>query len=140
MKPTRASADFNDAGRHSHVTGTDRAGASIMEAKELARHADIRQTAKYTHIGMRARAEALAGLQYPKTCEIVALSEIRRVSGGVLRQEVSRLTVTATAGGFRKRENPFSGRGFVVSCRRLSGTCQLTQVMEAAGIAPASPL
>jgi site-specific recombinase XerD len=83
-------ADFNDAGRHSHVTGLIAPGASIMEAKELARHSDIRQTAKYTHIGMRARVEALAGLQYPKTCEIVELSEIRRVSGGVVRQKVSR--------------------------------------------------
>jgi site-specific recombinase XerD len=39
-------------------------GASIVEAKELARHADIRQTAIYTHICIRARAEALDGLQY----------------------------------------------------------------------------
>jgi site-specific recombinase XerD len=45
-------ADFHAAGRHSHITGLVRSGASIMEAKELARHADIRQTAKYTHIGM----------------------------------------------------------------------------------------
>lgn len=36
-----------------------------MEAKELARHADIRQTAKYTHIGMEDRAEALASLPFP---------------------------------------------------------------------------
>ncbi len=46
----------SSAGRHSHITGLMASGASIMEAKELARHADIRQTAKYTHIGMRARA------------------------------------------------------------------------------------
>jgi integrase len=55
-------ADFHAAGRHSHMTGLIRSGASIMEAKELARHADIRQTAKYTHIGMEDRAEALANL------------------------------------------------------------------------------
>jgi hypothetical protein len=60
-----------------------------MEAKELARHADIRETAKYTHIGMAERAEALAGLPSPNTSAFVALSEIRRVSGGVLGQEVS---------------------------------------------------
>jgi site-specific recombinase XerD len=46
-------ADFHAAGRHSHITGLIRSGASIMEAKELARHADIRQTAKYTHIGWK---------------------------------------------------------------------------------------
>jgi hypothetical protein len=35
-----------------------------MEARELARHADIRQTAKYTHIGMEDQAEALGDLLY----------------------------------------------------------------------------
>jgi hypothetical protein len=42
-----------------------------MDAKELARHADIRQTAKYTHIRIWARAEALAGLQYHNTYALV---------------------------------------------------------------------
>ena len=60
-------ADFHAAGRHSHITGLVRSGATIMEAKELARHADIRQTVKYTHIGMKDRAEALAGLPSPFT-------------------------------------------------------------------------
>ncbi len=82
-------ADFHAAGRHSHITGLITSGASIMEAKELARHADIRQTAKYTHIGMPARASALAGLQYPKTYLPVELSGMCRDSGGVLRRKVS---------------------------------------------------
>jgi site-specific recombinase XerD len=56
-------ADFHAAGRHSHITGLMASGASIMEAKELARHADIRQTAKYTHIGMKDRARALGNLE-----------------------------------------------------------------------------
>jgi hypothetical protein len=60
-------ADFDAAGRHSHITGLVRSGATIMEAKELARHADIRQTAKYTHLGMEDRAESLAGLLFPFT-------------------------------------------------------------------------
>src|SRR2546428_737017 len=34
-------ADFHAAGRHSYVTGLLRNGASIVEAKELARHADV---------------------------------------------------------------------------------------------------
>jgi site-specific recombinase XerD len=41
-------ADFHAAGRHSHITGLIASGASIIDAEELARHADIRQTAKYT--------------------------------------------------------------------------------------------
>ena len=64
-------------------------GASIMEAKEIARHADIRQTAKYTHIGMRARAEALGNLPAPDLYAYVELSGIYRDSGGVLGHEVS---------------------------------------------------
>jgi hypothetical protein len=82
-------ADFHAAGRHSHITGLIASGASIMEAKELARHADIRQTAKHIHIGMNAKAGALAGLVSPEACESVELSEICRDSGGALGQEVS---------------------------------------------------
>ncbi len=104
-------ADFHAAGRHSHITGLIASGASIMEAKELARHADIRQTAKYTHIGMRARATALAGLQYPKTCEPVELSGIRRVSGGVVRQEVSRADSNGDRDGASGNEKTPSEEG-----------------------------
>jgi site-specific recombinase XerC len=95
-------ADFHAAGRHSHITGLVKSGASIMEAKELARHADIRQTAKYTHIGMQDRADALGNLPVPKTFAPFELSEIRRVSGGVLGQELS-------AGGTEANENGESG-------------------------------
>ena len=66
-----------------------RSGASIMEAKELARHADIRQTAKYTHIGMEDRAEALGNLPSPDVSAHVDRLRIVCVSGGVLGQEVS---------------------------------------------------
>jgi hypothetical protein len=62
--------------------------ASIMEAKKPVRHADIWQTAKCTHIGMQARADALAGLVTLDTSESVELSEMCRVSGGVLGQKV----------------------------------------------------
>jgi len=58
-------ADFHAAGRHSHITGLVKSGVSIMQAKELARHADIRQTAKYTHIGMKDQATALENLPSP---------------------------------------------------------------------------
>jgi hypothetical protein len=82
-----------------------------MEVKKLARHADIRQTAKYTHIGMRARAEALAGPQYPKTCEPVELSEIRRFSGGVVRQKVSRADSNGDREGASENEKTPSEEG-----------------------------
>ncbi len=58
-------ADFHASRRHSYVTGLLRNGASITEAKELARHADVRMTMRYTHIGLDDQARALAGLPMP---------------------------------------------------------------------------
>jgi hypothetical protein len=58
-------ADFHASGRHSYVTGLLRSGASITEARELARHSDVRMTMKYTHIGLADRARALAALPAP---------------------------------------------------------------------------
>jgi integrase len=63
-------ADFHAAGRHTHITELFRNGASVPEAKGLARHTDIRQTLKYTHIGLedqaccRCPASAALGLQF----------------------------------------------------------------------------
>src|SRR5439155_10408127 len=58
-------ADFHAAGRHSHITGLIRNGATLVEARELARHADVRMTMRYTHIGLDDQAAALAGLPMP---------------------------------------------------------------------------
>ena len=63
---TRCIADFHAAGRHSHVTELLRSGASLPEARELARHSDIRTTMKYTHIGMNDRARALGNLRWQR--------------------------------------------------------------------------
>jgi site-specific recombinase XerD len=45
-------ADFHAAGRHSHITELFRNGATVPQAKELARHSDVRTTMRYTHIGI----------------------------------------------------------------------------------------
>ncbi|MBX3412778.1 MAG: site-specific integrase [Pirellulales bacterium] len=58
-------ADFHAAGRHSHITGLLKNGASVTEAKELARHTDVRMTMKYTHVGLKDQARALANLPSP---------------------------------------------------------------------------
>ncbi|MBL9080894.1 MAG: site-specific integrase [Planctomycetales bacterium] len=50
--PEDGIADFHAAGRHSHITGLIRSGASLPEGRTLARHTDIRQTMKYAHIGI----------------------------------------------------------------------------------------
>ena len=109
-------ADFHAASRHSQITGLIASGASILEAKELVRHADIWQKAKYTHIGMRAKDGALASLVVPQTCEPIVGNASgfgrRLASGGgagCQRQGCRR--------NLRRRKNPFRGRDFVIWCR-----------------------
>ena len=58
-------ADFHAAGRHTHITELLRNGASLPEAKELARHTDVNMTMRYTHIGIHDQARALRALQMP---------------------------------------------------------------------------
>jgi integrase len=57
-------ADFHAAGRHTHITELLRNGASLPEAKELARHADVKMTMRYTHIGINDQAKALRQLPW----------------------------------------------------------------------------
>jgi hypothetical protein len=57
-------ADFHAAGRHTHVTGLLRNGASLPEASALARHADVRTTMRYTHIGLEDQAKAVQRLPW----------------------------------------------------------------------------
>ena len=52
-------ADFHAAGRHTHITGLLKSGVSLVEAKELARHSDVRMTMQYTHIGLDDQAKAV---------------------------------------------------------------------------------
>ena len=55
-------ADFHAAGRHTYITELLRSGAALVEARELARHSDVRMTKKYTHIGLDDQAQAIAKL------------------------------------------------------------------------------
>jgi integrase len=82
-------ADFHAAGRHSHITGLLRNGATLVQARELARHADVRMTMKYTHIRLDDQASALAGLPSPVASTIGNGSGIGRESGGAVCQELS---------------------------------------------------
>jgi len=123
-------ADFHAVGRHRHITGLERSGASIMEAKELARHADIRQTFEYTHIEMQDRADALGNLPVPKTYQPVEMSEMCRESGVVLSRELS-------AGGTEGVENTGSENEETPSEERVpssaDATCQEQAVDVSSG-------
>jgi hypothetical protein len=60
-------ADFHAAGRHTHITELLRNGVTLPEAKNLARHTDVKMTMRYTHIGIEDQARAVASLPAPET-------------------------------------------------------------------------
>jgi len=98
-------ADFHAAGRHTHITELLRNGASLPQAKELARHTDVKMTMRYAHIGIEDQAKALSALQ------------MRCIPGVVDRREVSQ------DGGVDDQENeatPGDSEGCVVLCHPLS--------------------
>ena len=55
-------ADFHAAGRHSYITGLLKNGTSLVVARELARHADVKMTMRYTHIGLQDQAKGIQNL------------------------------------------------------------------------------
>ena len=63
-KTREGTADFHASGRHTYITELVRNGATLAEAKELARHSDVRTTMKYTHIGLAEQANALSKIRW----------------------------------------------------------------------------
>ncbi len=115
-------ADFHAAGRHTHITELLRNGASLPEAQKLARHSDINQTMKYTHIGLGDQSRAVAKLP---------VVQIRCIPG------VSGCPGLSSRGKRRVSKNdatPCGSRGSVVGCQPMASTGKV----EAAGIEPAS--
>ncbi|MCA9055677.1 MAG: site-specific integrase, partial [Planctomycetaceae bacterium] len=129
-------ADFHAAGRHTHITELLRNGASLPEARELARHSDIKMTMKYTHIGIEDQARALAGLPVPEPAARAespqeSALQMRCISGDFDRHSTSS---DGTEPDLVKRHNPDQGKGYVKDWHQLSPAGK----MEAAGIEPAS--
>ena len=52
-------ADFHAVGRHTYITGLLRNGTSLVVARELARHSDVKMTMRYTHIGLEDQAKGI---------------------------------------------------------------------------------
>ncbi len=98
-------ADFHAAGRHTHITELLRNGATLAEARELARHSDIRMTMKYTHIGIKDQAEALANLPVGKNWLHIGCNP-----GHTDRHSVSS---SDTEGDDGPNKNPCGNRGYV---------------------------
>ena len=55
-------ADFHAAGRHTYITGLLRNGTSLVVARQLARHSDVKMTMRYTHIGLEDQAKGIRNL------------------------------------------------------------------------------
>ncbi|MEX0702387.1 MAG: site-specific integrase, partial [Planctomycetales bacterium] len=115
-------ADFHAAGRHTHITELLRNGASLPEAKELARHQDVKMTMRYTHIGIDDQARALKRLPCQHIVSKSDFSGCQQPSAGGGNEESG------------NEETPDGVRGSVVSCQSVSEA----DSMEAAGIEPAS--
>ena len=79
--------NFNSKYAHSYITGLLRNGTSLVEARELTRHADVKMTMRYTHIGLKEQAKAIENLPTdPKWLETRRPTEpksqqIRRLRG-----------------------------------------------------------
>jgi len=124
-------ADFHAAGRHTHITELLRNGASLPEAKQLARHSDVNLTMRYTHIGIGDQARAVANLPNPQAKPEGAL-QMRCISGDSGSRSVS------PAGGPADRpkvESPWPHESSVANCHRVA----LADKMAKAGIEPARP-
>ncbi len=134
-------ADFHAAGRHTYITQLLRSGASLPEAKELARHTDIKMTMRYTHIGIADQAKAIGNLPMPKTDpkprprqtrgEAAAL-QMRCTLDGVERHSVS---ADGNEQADTASENPCQCKGLVADRRQLSSTVKA----EGMGFEPTTP-
>jgi hypothetical protein len=139
-------ADFHAAGRHTHITGLLRNGVSLVEAKELARHSDVRMTMNHTHIGLEDQAKAVNRLPSLHKAESAAPKKpadeclhIVCTSGGAAGQTgASAVTGRHSRSNARQRKNPRRSKGLDALGQPPSSAGTARQKVEAAVIEPAS--
>jgi site-specific recombinase XerD len=136
-------ADFHASGRHTYITELLRNGASLPEAKELARHSDIKTTMRYTHIGINDQARAIAALRVPQSKGAAPLDtphasteadpalQMRCISGGSESHSVS---LNGNGQADQKRQNPRGCKGFDAIWQWLSEVVKI----GATGFEPAT--
>jgi len=136
-------ADFHASGRHTYITELLRNGVSLPEAKELARHSDIKTTMRYTHIGINDQAKAIAALRLVQPTSPVstgtpraasapeAALQMRCIPGG---SEGHSLSLDGNEATDQKRQNPRGCKGFDVVWQWLSQVVKI----GATGFEPAT--
>jgi hypothetical protein len=122
----------------SAITELLRNGASLPEAKELARHSDVNMTMRYTHIGLADQAKAVANLPAPKPAKVAPLEGDRKAALQMRCRFCSakgQSVATADKNGeAQKRQNPWRTKGSGKNRRQVSPPGKV----EAAGIEPAA--
>ncbi len=123
-------ADFHAAGRHTHITELLRNGASLTEARELARHSDVRMTMRYTHVNIEEQAKAL---------ERLSLEHIWSISRGPDGQNPTSGDASCPDDEEDpETPNPRRSEGYDESCPVMTSSGMEDASVEAAGIEPAS--
>jgi integrase/recombinase XerC len=102
-------ADFHAAGRHTYITGLLTNGATLPEAKELARHSDVKMTMKYAHVWIADRAKALANLPFQECNR----SKPATADGHPV---TSTDAVAPPSNEGQETTNPGGSRGYVILC------------------------
>ena len=134
-------ADFHAAGRHTYITQLLRSGASLPEAKELARHSDVKMTMRYTHIGIDDQAKAVANLPMPKTHPKAAPTKKRGKGAALQMRCISdgawghSLSSNGNGPSDPKSENPCQSKGLVADRRQLATAGKA----EGMGFEPTTP-
>ncbi len=107
--------DFHAAGRHSHITGQPQSGATLTQARELARHGEIRMTMRYTHIGIDDQAAALAGLPTPSSGAQGQFSAVdQRISSAPIDSPWQSVSFIVDSGlSVSAKENPCGDKGYL---------------------------
>jgi hypothetical protein len=113
-------ADFHAAGRHTHITELLRNGASLPEAKELARHSDIKTTMRYTHIGLKDQARAVAGIKATLLPTKNSQREPAALHGRCNSSGADSLAASSADNDdeAQKRQSPRKNEGRVIVCHR----------------------
>ena len=98
----------------------------LAEARELARHTDVRQTMKYTHIGIKDQAKALSGLPIPEVQEDPKKENWQRSGSGTDVSSYQDTSSSVSEGNAEDEEtqkiNPCNCRGYVTKCQPESSS------------------
>ncbi len=120
----QGTADFHADGRHTHITELLRNGATLPEAKELARHSDVRMTMRYTHIPLEDQAKALEWLPVCQEADESCQDIVRKSGVPSSHQQSNGDTGEQRDSLASDRANPFAERNLSTGDREKSAEAE----------------